>query len=53
MISSSHRRDSLEAVQYGIDALKANLPIWKKEYYEDGSTSWKENCECCFIKGIH
>lgn len=28
-ISSVHRRDSLEAVQYAIDALKATVPIWK------------------------
>ena len=28
-----------------IDELKATVPIWKKELYEDGST-WKENKEC-------
>lgn len=28
-VSSVHRRDSLEAVQYAIDALKASVPIWK------------------------
>ena len=28
-----------------IDELKATVPIWKKELYEDGS-SWKENKEC-------
>lgn len=28
-ISSVHRRDSLEAVQYAIDTLKATVPIWK------------------------
>ena len=29
-----------------IDALKARVPIWKKEIYDDGSKSWKENKEC-------
>ena len=29
-ISSVHRKDSLEAVQYCIDTLKATVPIWKK-----------------------
>ena len=29
-ISSEHRRESLEAVQFAIDALKASVPIWKK-----------------------
>ncbi|EDV26320.1 Molybdopterin synthase catalytic subunit [Trichoplax sp. H2] len=44
-ISSAHRADSLAAVQFCIDTLKAKVPIWKKEIYEDGST-WKENREC-------
>jgi len=44
--SSAHRREALEAVQYGIDEIKARVPIWKKEVYEDGSM-WKENCEGC------
>jgi len=49
VISSVHRRESLEAVHYAIDWLKANVPIWKKEYYADGSESvWKENKECFF-----
>lgn len=47
-ISSTHRRESLEAVQYAIDTLKATVPIWKKEVYDDGSKSWKENQECAW-----
>jgi molybdopterin synthase catalytic subunit len=31
--------------QFAIDALKSNVPIWKKEIYEDGS-EWKANPEC-------
>ena len=46
-ISSAHRKASLEAVQFAIDELKATVPIWKKELYEDGS-EWKENKECFF-----
>lgn len=42
--SSAHRRESLEAVHWAIDELKATVPIWKKEFFEDGST-WKENAE--------
>ncbi|CAB3981281.1 molybdopterin synthase catalytic subunit-like [Paramuricea clavata] len=45
-ISSVHRKDSLEAVQYCIDTLKATVPIWKKEVYDDGHSAWKENSEC-------
>ena len=34
-ISSAHRQDSLAAVQFFIDTLKATVPIWKKvlHYY--------------------
>lgn len=45
-ISSAHRKESLEAVHFAIDDLKATVPIWKKEVYTDGSNSWKENKEC-------
>ncbi|XP_024236941.1 molybdopterin synthase catalytic subunit [Oncorhynchus tshawytscha] len=45
-ISSPHRGDSLEAVQYCIDTLKATVPIWKKEVYEADESCWKENKEC-------
>lgn len=48
-ISSAHRKESLEAVQFAIDELKASVPIWKKELYEDGS-EWKSNKECFFTK---
>lgn len=43
-ISSRHRGDSLESVNYAINKLKEIVPIWKKEHYIDGS-SWKENKE--------
>ncbi len=42
--SSAHRAPALAAVQYAIDAVKASVPIWKKEFYEDGEV-WKENAE--------
>lgn len=29
-ISSPHRKESLDAVHFAIDALKASVPIWKK-----------------------
>ncbi|XP_035664189.1 molybdopterin synthase catalytic subunit-like [Branchiostoma floridae] len=45
-ISSPHRTAGLEAVRYAIDTLKATVPIWKKELYEEGNPTWKENKEC-------
>ncbi|CAM9953900.1 unnamed protein product [Chrysoparadoxa australica] len=51
-VSSVHRAESLEAVRYIIDTLKATVPIWKLEVYEGDSRVWKENAEwsgggCC------
>ncbi|XP_006109384.2 molybdopterin synthase catalytic subunit [Myotis lucifugus] len=45
-VSSAHRAASLGAVSYAIDALKAKVPVWKKEIYEESSSSWKRNKEC-------
>lgn len=49
-ISSPHRQESLEAVQYAIDTLKATVPIWKKEFYHNEVPKWKENKECFWSK---
>uniref|UniRef100_A0A1D1XH76 Molybdopterin synthase catalytic subunit n=1 Tax=Anthurium amnicola TaxID=1678845 RepID=A0A1D1XH76_9ARAE len=42
--SSVHRVDALAACGFLIDEVKASVPIWKKEVYEDGEV-WKENRE--------
>ena len=34
----------MQSVSFLIDALKARVPIWKKEVYDEGET-WKENPE--------
>ncbi|XP_067666621.1 molybdopterin synthase catalytic subunit-like [Haliotis asinina] len=47
-ISSPHRKESLMAVSYAIDTLKATVPIWKKEIYDDHSSDWKANKECAW-----
>lgn len=35
-VSSPHREAAFKACQFAIDALKETVPIWKKEYFEDG-----------------
>ena len=46
-ITSAHRKESLDSVQYAIDSLKSTVPIWKKEVYAEGDDEeWKENKEC-------
>lgn len=49
-ISGPHRNESLEAVKYCIDTLKATVPIWKKEIYDNEEYIWKENKECQWAK---
>jgi molybdopterin synthase catalytic subunit len=36
-VSAAHRRQAFEACQFAIDRLKATVPIWKKEIFEDGA----------------
>jgi molybdopterin synthase catalytic subunit len=39
-IGCPHRSEAFAACQYAIDTLKHNAPIWKKEHWQDGSSSW-------------
>jgi molybdopterin synthase catalytic subunit len=40
-VASPHRAEAFAAGRFLIDTLKATVPIWKKEYYADGS-AWLE-----------
>ena len=40
-VASPHRDEAFRACRFAIDTLKARVPIWKKEFYEDGS-AWIE-----------
>ena len=35
-VSTAHRKESFEACQFIIDSLKQTVPIWKREFFEDG-----------------
>jgi molybdopterin synthase catalytic subunit len=35
-VSAAHRDAAFEACRYIIDTLKQTVPIWKKEFFEDG-----------------
>jgi len=41
IVTSAHRRAAFAACQFAIDRLKEIVPIWKKEYFEDGAV-WAE-----------
>ena len=45
-VSASHRGEAFRACSYIIDELKTRLPIWKHEFYSDGTAEWV-NCERC------
>ncbi len=37
VVASAHRAPAFEACRWLIDTLKRKVPIWKKEYFEDGA----------------
>jgi MoaE-MoaD fusion protein len=37
-VASAHRAAAFDACRWLIDTLKKTVPIWKKEYFEDGAT---------------
>ncbi len=37
VVASAHRGPAFEACRWIIDTLKKTVPIWKKEYFEDGA----------------
>lgn len=39
-VTSSHRAEAFAACSWIIDAIKARVPIWKEEFYADGSITW-------------
>jgi molybdopterin synthase catalytic subunit len=40
-VGAPHRKEAFAACQYAIDRIKEYVPIWKKEYFEDGEV-WVE-----------
>jgi molybdopterin synthase catalytic subunit len=45
-VGSPHRPEAFDACRYAIDALKQNAPIWKKEYWLDGDSTWVNIGKC-------
>jgi molybdopterin synthase catalytic subunit len=41
VVSAAHRSPAFAACHYALDRLKQIVPIWKKEYFEDGAV-WAE-----------
>lgn len=41
-VSTPHRAESFDAARYVIEEIKKRLPVWKKEHYADGASTWKD-----------
>lgn len=52
MSAAIHRREAFEATEYIINAIKARVPIWKKEYYSNGEAIWVR-CDRCVHDHSH
>ncbi len=49
-VSSPHRVEGFATLRFLIDTLKQRVPIWKKEFYEDGETQWLHPDDgCCVV----
>lgn len=38
--AAAHRAEAFEACRHGIERLKQDVPIWKKEHLASGESSW-------------
>lgn len=41
-LSLPHRVEAFDALRYAIDTFKETVPIWKKEFFQDGEAVWVE-----------
>ena len=42
-VSSPHRKETFKALEYVVEEIKANVPVYGKELFEDSSHQWKVN----------
>lgn len=39
-VASGHRGEAFDACRFLIEGIKATVPVWKHEFYADGSEAW-------------
>jgi molybdopterin synthase catalytic subunit len=39
-VAAPHRHAAFEACSYAMDRVKADVPVWKKEFFTDGADHW-------------
>ena len=42
-VVSAHRYPAFDACRWILDTIKADIPVWKQEYYENSSSKWLSN----------
>lgn len=42
VVRAPHRGDAFDAARYAIDTLKVRLPVWKHDFYEDGTEAFQD-----------
>ncbi len=45
-VGAKHRKEAFKAIEFIIDEIKARLPIWKKEFFADGTSLWVDCRDC-------
>jgi molybdopterin synthase catalytic subunit len=43
--SSAHRKAAIDACEETVERIKAELPVWGKEIFEDETYTWKQNLD--------
>jgi molybdopterin synthase catalytic subunit len=41
--SSAHRKAAIDACEEAVERIKAELPVWGKELFDNATYQWKEN----------
>ena len=42
-VSAAHRQEAFAACRYVVEEIKKKVPIWKRQFFEDGTEEWV----CC------
>lgn len=44
VVRSGHRAEAFAALRYAVDSTKHRAPIWKEEFYPDGTSEFVQGC---------
>lgn len=52
LTAAAHRADAYEANCYIIDRVKREVPVWKREFFSDGTVEWSRSEAQSGVSGI-